>query len=136
MSVAQYASATPLMISEDVAAARYSSVVSIQSQFAMEHPAQFNSFVREAVADIRKVNRKVTILAGIGSQAGGVPGNTSKILSSYHDVYHVVQGYWFNADTWKGGKGCSSEGCPTVARQFFKAIGQLSLTGFTGVTVC
>jgi hypothetical protein len=120
-----YAKTSAGMFADDVAAAKYASVVEIQAQTRDRNPAQYLSFVEEAVTSIRLVNPSIPILAGLATDAGGIPTTTANMLKEYNEVKNFVQGFWLNVNTWAPphAKGCALKGCPQVARQFLEDIG-------------
>jgi hypothetical protein len=113
------------IVEEDVAAARYASVVVIQSQALDSEPLTFQASVVRAVAAIRRVNPTVPILAGLATDALGKPTTAQDLMDDYADVKADVQGFWLNADTWlpPKGRGCAPAGCPQIGRQFLSDIG-------------
>jgi hypothetical protein len=119
------------LINEDVAAVRDGSpIVEIQSQFGVKHPrAVFRPFVRRAIRAIRAVSKKVTILVGLATDAGGTPATAREMVRSYQiALARHAQGFWLNAATWSPprGKGCAPEGCPQTAVTFLEDIGAIS----------
>jgi hypothetical protein len=113
------------ILQEDVAAARYASVVEIQAQANDKNPSSFEAHVLKTVAAIRKVNPTVPILAGLATDALGRPTTVRDMIAEYTGVKSYVQGFWLNANTWASprGRGCAPEGCPQIARQFLHDIG-------------
>jgi hypothetical protein len=113
------------IVKEDVAAARYASVVEIQSQARDKSPSLFIANVLQAVAAIRKVNPTIPILAGLSTDALGKPTTVQDMVQEYNGVKFDVQGFWLNANTWAAprGRGCAPEGCPQTARKFLNDIG-------------
>ncbi len=122
---APYGKSTKTIIAEDVGAAKYASVVEIQAQTLDRNPKEYGAFVRKAVAAIRAANPDVPILAGLATDAGGIPTSTNDMYREYESVKNDVQGFWLNADTWGSphSHGCASQGCPVTARSFLKMIG-------------
>jgi len=120
-----YGKSTKTIIAEDVGAAKYASVVEIQAQTLDRSPKDYGAFVRKDVAAIRAENPDVTILAGLATDAGGIPTSTNDMYQEYKSVKNEVQGFWLNADTWgpPHSHGCASQGCPVIARNFLKMIG-------------
>jgi len=115
-------------IVDDVAAARYASVVDIQAQARDRDPTSYVAFVRKAVAAIRAVNPSIPILAGLATDPLGRPTTVAHLVQDYQGVRDLVQGFWMNADTWAAprGHGCAPLGCPQIGRQFLAAIGVAS----------
>ena len=113
------------ILKEDVAAARYASIVEIQSQARDRDPALFVSNVLKAVGAIRKVNPTIPILAGLSTDALGKPTTVQDMIEEYKGVKTDVQGFWLNANTWASprGRGCAPEGCPQIGREFLDDIG-------------
>jgi hypothetical protein len=113
------------ILREDVAAARFASVVEIQAQTEDRDPAAYQASVLKIVAAIRKVNPTVPILAGLATDALGKPTTVRNMIAEYTEVQPYVQGFWLNANTWAApkGRGCAPKGCPQIARQFLHGIG-------------
>jgi hypothetical protein len=113
------------ILKEDVAAARYASVVEIQSQAMDNSPQSFIGHVKKAVAAILAVSATVTILAGLATDALGRPTTVARMLDEYQGTRASVQGYWLNANPWPAprGRGCAPQGCPAIGRQFLTDIG-------------
>lgn len=135
------------LINEDVTAARSGSpVVSIQSQFGVGHPnSVFRPFIDKAIAAIRRVSKRVVILAGIATDAGGIPvsavASSSAMINtagagaavtagamtqSYHYAISAgASGFWLNSKKWPPprGRGCAPAGCPQTAVKFLENIG-------------
>jgi hypothetical protein len=122
---APYGESTKTTIAEDVGAAKYASVVEIQAQTLDRNPKNYAAFVKKDVAAIRAATPDVTILAGLATDAGGIPTSANAMYQEYKSVKNIVQGFWLNADTWgpPHARGCASQGCPATARSFLKMIG-------------
>jgi hypothetical protein len=119
------------LISEDVTAVRAGSpIVEIQSQFGVAQPrAKFRPFVSKAIRAIRKVSKKVTILVGLATDAGGTPVTAREMVRSYRiALQRHAQGFWLNAAMWAPprGKGCAPDGCPQTAVTFLTDIGAIT----------
>jgi hypothetical protein len=120
------------MIPEDLAAAKCGAyAVDVQTQFANGHPGEFRSFIREAVKAIRKVNKKIIILAGLATNNPYVK-SAGNLVTDYHEAVAAgVQGFWLNANNWLSRNRCTSAqggpGCPQTGIQFLADIG--SITG-------
>jgi len=113
------------ILQEDLAAARYASVVEIQAQANDRNPSSYEAHVLKTVAAIRKVNPTIPILAGLATDALGRPTTVRDMVEEYTGVKSYVQGFWLNANTWASprGRGCAPEGCPQIAQQFLDDIG-------------
>ena len=122
---APYGKSAKITIADDVGAAKYASVVEIQSQTLDRDPKEFQAFVKKDVTAIRAVSPTVTILAGLATDAGGIPTSTSDMYQEYKSVKGEVQGFWLNANTWgpPHAQGCAAQGCPAIARGFLQLIG-------------
>jgi hypothetical protein len=112
-------------IAVEEAAAPYASVVSIQSQKYDQHPDQFTNYVSESVAAIRTISATVPIMAGLATDAGGVPVTASEMVREYDQTYGLVSYFWLNANQWgpPTGKGCAPKGCGRVGARFLADIG-------------
>ncbi len=110
-------------IADAAAAAPYASAVEIQSQFLDRRPRYFRDYVSTAVSKIRKASKTVPILAGLASDAGGVPVTAFDMTTEYRAVYGMVSGFWVNADQWRRGVGCATTGCGPIVDQFLANIG-------------
>ncbi len=134
-----YAPTQAAMIADDVTAGRYASVVEIQSQSLIGARARpllddvpaFAAFVAADVAAIRKASPTVPILAGLATDAGGIPVTAAQMFDAYQAIRASVAGFWLNADTWARprGRGCAPAGCPLVAAAF---LADLGVTGPAG----
>ena len=118
------------LVKEEVAAAEAgASVVEIQAQATDNNPRVYAKFVAGAVKAIRRANPNIMILAGLATDANGVPASANALYESYQAVKQDVASFWLNADTRTNGKGCSPKGCPKVALQF---LADLGVTGSQG----
>jgi hypothetical protein len=120
------------MLREDVTAAScHAYAVDIQSQFANADPDAFNAFIQRDVSQIRAVNKKVLILAGLATNSPGVQ-TTQDLVSDYHAALaDGVQGFWLNAADWGGENHCTAAqggpGCPKIGVQFLEDIGLIAV---------
>jgi hypothetical protein len=147
--VTPYEKSQAAMIAADAHAARYAAVIDIQAQFATRTAAPganslasavtdgrmraaaagslslYASFVTRAVTAIRKASKTVVILAGLATDAGGIPVTAGQMFAAYTSVKKIVQGWWLNANTWAAprGIGCAPLGCPLVGQAFLAMIG-------------
>ncbi len=110
-------------IADAAAAAPYASAVVVQSQYLDGRPRLFRDYVITAVGKIRRASKKVPILAGLASDAGGVPITAFDMTTEYRAVYGMVSGFWVNADQWQRGVGCATTGCGQIVDQFLANIG-------------
>jgi hypothetical protein len=123
-----------LMISEDVEAAKCGAyAVDVQTQFANGSPRLFGSFIRTAVGAIRRVNRKIVILAGLATNQPTVQ-TAANLVADYHLALAAgVQGFWLNASDWQNRNQCAATqggvGCPEVGVQFLTDIGLATSIG-------
>lgn len=125
-----FAKSRRALVKEEVAAAKAgASVVEIQAQAVDNNPRVYAQFVDGAAKAIRRVNPNITILAGLATDANGVPTTANALYESYQSVKQNVAGFWLNADTRPHGRGCSSNGCPKVAVQFLTEIGVTATNG-------
>jgi hypothetical protein len=120
------------MLREDVTAAScHAYAVDIQSQFANADPDAFNAFIQRDVADIRAVNKKVLILAGLATNSPGVQ-TPQDLVSDYHAALaDGVQGFWLNAADWGRENHCTAAqggpGCPAIGVKFLEDIGLIAV---------
>jgi hypothetical protein len=120
------------MLHEDVTAAScHAYAVDIQSQFANANPEAFNAFIQRDVGDIRAVNKKVLILAGLATNSPGVQ-TPQDLVSDYHAALaDGVQGFWLNAADWGHENHCTAAeggpGCPEVGVKFLEDIGLIAV---------
>jgi hypothetical protein len=116
------------LIAEDVTAARCGSYgVDVQTQFLNGSPGQFGRFIRKAVRAIRRVNRKIVILAGLATNNPDVQ-RPAHLTTDYHEALAAgVQGFWLNARNWGRRNNCrgaqGGPGCPQVGIKFLEDIG-------------
>jgi len=121
------------MIPEDVQAAKCGAYgVDVQTQFTNGNPRQFGRFIRKAVRSIRRVNKKVIILAGLATNQPNVQ-TPANLVTDYHTALAAgVQGFWLNANNWLTQNKCTAAdggpGCPQIGIEFLQDIG---LTGGT-----
>ena len=119
------------MLREDVTAASCGAyAVDIQSQFTNADPHAFNTFIQRDVGDIRAVNKKVLILAGLATNSPDVQ-TPEDLVSDYHAALaHGVQGFWLNAADWGSKNHCTAAeggpGCPEIGVQFLEDIGLIA----------
>jgi hypothetical protein len=106
----------------DQAAAPYVAAVTVQSQRYDANPAQFRRYINRAVRELHAASPTVPIIAGLATDAGGVPVSATDMLREYRATYPLVTGFWVNADQWRGGKGCSTTGCGAVGATFLRLI--------------
>ncbi len=106
----------------DEAAAPYVAAVTVQSQRYDANPAQFRRYINRAVRDLRAASPTVSIIAGLATDAGGIPVSATDMLREYRAAYPLVTGFWVNADQWRSGKGCSTTGCGAVGARFLRLI--------------
>lgn len=125
-SAAEHSLSTALKV--DKAAAPYAYAVSVQTQRNDGDPAKFLSFARRAAAALRAVNRKVQVVIGLATDAGGTPVSAADMLREYRSSYSFANGFWLNSNAWPPprGKGCAPEGCPKVAAQFLADVASLA----------
>jgi hypothetical protein len=124
---------TKKMIPEDVEAAKCGAyAVDLQTQFANGSPRDFGRFIRQAVRAVRKVNKKIIILAGLATNNPQVQV-ASNLATDYHNAQRAgVQGFWLNAKNWQGRNQCADAqggpGCPQTGIQFLEDIGLIGGT--------
>lgn len=110
------------------AAAKYAGMVEIQAQVYDNHPGTYVHFVKLNVKAVRKVNPNVPIVAGLATDARGIPTTAADMYREWSGVRNLVQGFWLNANAWAAprGRGCAPQGCPAVAKQFLEMIGGIT----------
>jgi hypothetical protein len=113
-----------------VSAAKYGAWgIDLQIQFATSGPKLYQQLTETEVAAIRKVSKRVVILDGIASDAGGYPTTARLMWSSYERTKNLVDGYWLNDPVWithhngTPATGCATTGCPGVTMKFLQMIG-------------
>ena len=116
------------MLREDVTAARCGAyAVDIQSQFTNADPEAFKAFIQRDVGDIRAVNKKILVLAGLATNNPAVQTPQALVNDYYAALADGVQGFWLNANDWRGKNNCTAAqggpGCPEVGVQFLEDIG-------------
>jgi hypothetical protein len=77
-------------------AARYADVFDIQAQRFETDAERYARFVRQAAAQARSANPKVTVLAGISTEPIGQEVTAEDVLRVVMATRNVVDGYWFN----------------------------------------
>jgi hypothetical protein len=77
-------------------AARYADVIDIQAQSAELDTELYANFVRQAAAQARQANPKVTVLAGVSTNPAGQHVTAEIILRAIAATRTVVDGYWLN----------------------------------------
>lgn len=116
------------LIGEDVAAAKCGAyAVDIQTQFINGRPEKLARFIRGAVRAIRKANKRIIILAGLATN-NPHPESAGVLATDYRVAQaNGVQGFWLNANDWKGQNRCKAAkggaGCPQVGVRFLADIG-------------
>jgi hypothetical protein len=102
------------------AAAKYASVIEIQSQYFQSTPSNFEKQIQFDLSIIRGINETVPVLAGLATDPGGVPASLKDMIKSYRDVAPLVQGFQLNLAVWRApyGKGCARTGCVNTGVTF------------------
>ena len=77
-------------------AARYADAIDIQAQSAEADTELYANFVRQAAAQARQANPKVTVLAGISTNPNGQHVTADDILRAIAATRDAVDGYWCN----------------------------------------
>jgi hypothetical protein len=130
--ITPYAKAPAQMIAEDVVAAQCGAyAVDIQSQFLNGNPSAFTQFIRSAVAQIRKANKHIIILAGLATNDPAVQ-SPANLLADYNAALSAgVAGFWLNANNWSNRNMCAAAqggpGCPAVGLQLLTDANMTSL---------
>jgi hypothetical protein len=77
-------------------AARYADVIDIQAQSAELNTEHYATFVKQAAAQARAANPKVTVFAGLSTNPNGQHVTAKEILAAIDATRTVVDGYWLN----------------------------------------
>jgi hypothetical protein len=104
------------------AAARYADVYEIQAQGSLGDLALYTRFVREAAAQARAANPKVTIFAGLSTNPSGKRVTPQDLYDAVAATRDTVAGYWLNIPG--GGPYCPKcgEPQPRVAIELLKML--------------
>ena len=76
--------------------ARVSDTVELQAQSLERDPAAYAAFVREAAAQARVANPKVTVLAGLSTNPPGAAVDSQQLNAAIQASRADVDGYWLN----------------------------------------
>ena len=112
-------------------AAKYAPIVDIQAQPFDRSPQTYVDLVDNTANAMRAINPDVVVLAGLATDASGVPTGLGQMESEYKGVKAYVDGFFLNATKWgrPRGKGCAPQGCPVTAAAFLNAIGATTSGG-------
>jgi hypothetical protein len=76
--------------------ARVAGTVELQAQSLERDPAAYAVFVREAAAQARVANPKVTVLAGLSTNPPGTAVDSQQLTAAVQASRDDVDGYWLN----------------------------------------
>lgn len=76
--------------------ARIADVLELQAQSLERSPATYASFVREAAAQARTANPRVTVLAGLSTNPPGAAVDSQQLTAAIQASWPTVDGYWLN----------------------------------------
>ena len=76
--------------------ARVADVVELQAQSLERSPATYSAFVRQAAAQARAANPRVTVLAGLSTNPPGAPVASHQLAAAYQATRPEVDGFWLN----------------------------------------
>jgi hypothetical protein len=76
--------------------AAHADVIDVQAQSLERQPAAYAAFVRQAAAQIRAANPRVTVLAGLSANPAGAPVTAGQLAAAIGAVRGVVCGFWMN----------------------------------------
>jgi len=106
------------------AAARYADIYEIQAQGSLGNLELYTRFVKEAAAQARAANPKVTVFAGLSTNPNGRHVTAKDLYDAAMATRDVVAGYWLNIPG--GGAACPKCGTPQpqVAVEMMKMLGR------------
>jgi hypothetical protein len=87
--------------------ARVADAVELQAQSLERDPTAYATFVREAAAQARAANPKVTVLAGLSTNPPGAAVDSQQLTAAIQASRAAVDGYWLNIP----GSGPRCPGC-------------------------
>jgi hypothetical protein len=87
--------------------ARVAGTVEVQAQSLERDPAAYAAFVRDAAAQARVANPKVTVLAGLSTNPPGAAVDSQQLTAAIQASRADVDGYWLNIP----GSGPRCPGC-------------------------
>ena len=108
--------------SSKVGGARYASVVDIQAQGKERNSAKYAAYVESMAAQARRLNPRVTVLAGISTNPSGPPVSATELFDAVRATSKAVDGYWFNLPS--PGRACPrcNPANIEVAKQFLEMV--------------
>jgi hypothetical protein len=103
-------------------ASRYADVYEIQAQGSLGNLELYTRFVKEAAAQARTANPKVTVFAGLSTNPSGKRVTPKDLYDAVVATREVVAGYWLNIPS--GGAACPKcgEAQPQVAVEMFRML--------------
>ncbi len=124
--VTPYAQSASKERAEDAVAAKYGAyAVDIQGQAFTRQPRQYLRYVADSAAIIRRAGSRTLVLAGLATDAGGIPATASEMYWSWRNVRSLVDGFWLNVAVWQAprGQGCAPvDGCASTGVAFLARI--------------
>jgi hypothetical protein len=76
--------------------AKNADIVELQAQSLERETATYTAFVREATAQARSANSRVTVLAGLSTNPPGAPVSSQDLSDVIQATRSIVDGYWLN----------------------------------------
>jgi hypothetical protein len=76
--------------------ARVADVVELQAQSLERDQGTYAAFVRQAAAQARSANPRVTVLAGLSTNPPGAPVASHQLTAAFQATRPAVDGYWLN----------------------------------------
>ena len=76
--------------------ARVADVVELQAQSLERSQSTYAAFVRQAAAQARSANPRVTVLAGLSTNPPGAPVASGQLTAAFQATRPAVDGYWLN----------------------------------------
>ena len=116
------------LLGEDIEAAKCDAyAVDVQSQFINGSPPRFGRFISKIVRAVRRVNRKIIVLAGLATNNPSVQ-TAAHLAADYRRALAAgVNGFWLNAANWGPRNQCRAAqggpGCPQIGVEFLDDIG-------------
>jgi hypothetical protein len=102
--------------------APYAQVYEIQAQGIEQNTAQYRLLVNTIAHQVRAVNPKVIILAGLSTNPSGKVVRADSLIQDVRDTQSIVQGYWLNIP--QAGLACPTCGTakPSVAIRLLNSV--------------
>lgn len=100
--------------------APYAQIYEIQAQNAEANSVLYRKFVAEIAAQVRSVDPRATLLAGLTTNPSGKPESVAVLYRDIDLTRGIVSGYWLNIP--QAGRGCPRCGVarPEIAVQLLR----------------